>query len=81
MSSTDPTTIGVHRAVRHRAARHGRPRAIQMTAVSLAERGRSHEIRHFKLDARRSGRPTPLGEAPATGLAAVTLNRTRQKGR
>jgi len=24
------------------------------------------------------GRPTPLGEAPASGLAAVTLNRTRQ---
>jgi hypothetical protein len=38
---------------------------------------RSHGIRHFKLDAWRSGRPTPLGEAPASGLAAVTLNRPR----
>src|SRR5215831_11966069 len=53
------------------------PGPIQMTVVSLAEQGRSHGIRHFKLDAWRSGRPTPLGETPASGLAAVTLNRTR----
>src|SRR5215472_5675447 len=53
------------------------PGPIQMTVVSLAEQGRSHGIRHSKLDAWRSGRPTPLGEAPASGLAAVTLNRTR----
>src|SRR5262249_44027948 len=46
-------------------------------AVAGNQRGRSHGIRHFKLDVRRSGRPTALGEAPASGLAAVTLNRTR----
>ena len=53
------------------------PGQIQLTVVSLADRGRSHGIRHFKLDAWRSRRPTPPGEVPATGLAAVTLNRTR----
>jgi len=55
------------------------PGQIQLTVVSLADRGRSHGIRHFKLDAWRSRRPTPPGEAPATGLAAVTLNRTRHQ--
>ena len=57
------------------------PGQIRLTVVSLAERGRSHGIRHFKLDAWRSRRPTPLGEAPASRLAAVTLNRTRQERR
>jgi hypothetical protein len=54
------------------------PGQVQLPVVSLAERCGSHGIRHFKLDAWRSGRPTPLGEAPASGLGAVTLNRTRQ---
>src|SRR5260370_41938157 len=53
------------------------PGQIQLTVVSLADRGRSHGIRYFKLDAWRSRRPTPPGEAPATGLAAGTLNPTR----
>jgi hypothetical protein len=54
------------------------PGQVQLPVVSLVERCRSHGIRHYKLDAWRSGRPTPLGEAPASGLGAVTLNRTRQ---
>ena len=50
---------------------------VQLIVASLAERGRSHGIRHFELDAWRSGRLTQSGEAPASGLVAVTLNRTR----
>ena len=43
--------------------------ANPVRGVPLADRA---GIRHFKLDVRRSGRPTPLGEAPASGLVPVT---------